>query len=113
MGLVFRQGQQEPRYFEVTQIKDLDGIVLLKVPKHKKQAILNTISMLKQQVVWKWDPNDLEDVPDNVYVSSWLPQQDILGHSNLKLFVNHGGQSSIQECWCYGKPMVSFKPVFI
>ena len=37
-------------------------------------------------------------------MSDWLPQQDILAHSNLKVFITHAGQSSFQELLCHQKP---------
>ena len=39
-------------------------------------------------------------------VSDWLPQQDILAHPNLKVFMTHAGQSSMQELLCHQKPAV-------
>ena len=50
----------------------------------------------------------MEDKPQNVMLSKWLPQQDILGHPNLRVFVSHGGQSSCQESLCHQKPMVRY-----
>ena len=40
-------------------------------------------------------------------VSKWVPQQDILAHPNLKLFITHGGLGSFQETLCYQKPVVT------
>jgi hypothetical protein len=42
-----------------------------------------------------------------VMLAKWLPQQDILAHPNLKVFISHGGQSSFQETLCHQKPVVS------
>ena len=54
----------------------------------------------------------MADKPANVMLSKWLPQQDILGHPKLRLFVSHGGQSSCQESLCHQKPMVSVFNLF-
>jgi glucuronosyltransferase len=39
-------------------------------------------------------------------VRSWLPQQDILAHKNVKVFVTHGGLFSLLEGLHYGTKMV-------
>ena len=77
----------------------------------KKQIFLNVFKQFSQyDFIWKWDEK-LPNLPKNVLVANWLPQQDILAHSNLKLFITHGGQSSFQESLCYQKAMVVI-PVF-
>ena len=77
----------------------------------KKQIFLNVFKKFSQyDFIWKWDEK-LPDLPKNVLVANWLPQQDILAHPNLKLFITHAGQSSFQESLCYQKPMVAI-PVF-
>jgi glucuronosyltransferase len=47
-------------------------------------------------IIWKWDA-EVPNLPKNVKISSWLPQQDLLGHPNLKVFVTHGGLGSLVE----------------
>ena len=63
-------------------------------------------------MIWKWDI-DIPNLPKNIKLSSWLPQQDLLGHNNLKVillasvplhkctgiqvFVTHGGLGSLVE----------------
>ena len=42
-------------------------------------------------ILWKWDEDNIADLPKNVMIKKWVPQQDILAHPNLKLFVTHGG----------------------
>ena len=68
---------------------------------------LNVFKGLKQKVLWKWETEEMADKPDNVMLSKWLPQQEILAHPNCKLFITHGGQSSFQETLCHKKPVVS------
>ena len=78
------------------------------MPESQRLLLLNVFSRLKQRVLWKWETEVMEDKPQNVMLSKWLPQQDILGHPNLRVFVSHGGQSSCQEALCHQKPMVRY-----
>ncbi|XP_022166883.1 UDP-glucuronosyltransferase 2C1-like [Myzus persicae] len=45
-------------------------------------------------------------LPQNVKVGSWLPQNDILAHPNVKLFITHGGLHSIEEAVYNAKPVI-------
>ena len=72
----------------------------------KRKTLLNVFGKLKQKVLWKWETEHMDDKPPNVMLHKWLPQQDVLGHPNVKLFVSHGGQSSFQETICHQKPAV-------
>ena len=57
-----------------------------------KKVIFNVqCRKLKLPILWKWDEDDIADLPKNVMIKKWVPQQDILAHPNLKLFVTHGG----------------------
>ena len=42
----------------------------------------------------------------NIRVQQWLPQQDLLGHPAVKLFLSHGGIHSMYEARWHSKPMV-------
>ncbi|XP_017040209.1 UDP-glycosyltransferase UGT5 [Drosophila ficusphila] len=98
-----------------------DGAILLSLGSNVKGTHLkpdtvvkmfNVLSKLKQRVIWKWE--DLEKTPgksDNILYSKWLPQDDILAHPKIKLFINHAGKGGITEAQYHGKPMLSL-PVF-
>lgn len=45
-------------------------------------------------------------VSDNVKLLSWLPQNDILGHSKTRLFIGHAGLNGILESTYHGVPMI-------
>jgi len=51
------------------------------------QKILRVFSKLKQRVVWKWDLEAMKDaeVPQNVLLRKWLPQQNLLGMRIIQL----------------------------
>ncbi|XP_017079451.2 UDP-glycosyltransferase UGT5 [Drosophila eugracilis] len=97
------------------------GAILLSLGSNLKKAHLqpetvqkmfNVISKLKQKVIWKWD--DLENTPgesENILYLKWLPQDDILAHQNITLFITHAGKGGVTEAQYHGKPMLAL-PVF-
>ena len=49
----------------------------------------------------------MPDAPDNILVAKWLPQQALLAHRNLTLFITHAGAGSFQETICHKTPIVA------
>lgn len=76
------------------------------LPPEKRQIFLQVFAGLKQRVLWKWDESDLPGRPTNVMISKWLPQEDILAHPNVILFISHAGLLSMTESIYHGVPMV-------
>ena len=72
----------------------------------RKQAFLDAFKKLKYQVIWKWNEDKVADLPSNVVLTKWTPQQDLLAHPNLKVFVTHGGLLSLQEAIFHQTPLV-------
>ena len=62
--------------------------------------------LINVPIIWKWDDDDLSEIPENVFVRKWLPQNDLLAHPNLKVFVTHGGLLSTQEALFHSVPLV-------
>ncbi|XP_023940212.2 UDP-glycosyltransferase UGT5 [Bicyclus anynana] len=81
------------------------------LPEHKKKAFLNVFKELKQTVLWKWEEDVLEGKPKNLFTGKWLPQQEIIAHPNIKLFITHGGLIGMQEAIYNGVPIVGV-PIF-
>ncbi|CAL8104505.1 unnamed protein product [Orchesella dallaii] len=81
------------------------------MPEESRKIFLNVFSRLKQRVIWKWETETMPDLPPNVKLSKWLPQQDVLGHPNIRLFMTHGGLLSTQESVYHGVPVLGI-PVF-
>ncbi|KAH8263755.1 hypothetical protein KR044_013415, partial [Drosophila immigrans] len=76
------------------------------------QAMFKVLSSLKQRVVWKWeDPNNTPGKSANILYKKWLPQDDILAHPKLRLFITHAGKGGITEAQYHGVPMVAL-PIF-
>lgn len=67
---------------------------------------LGTFRKLKQRVLWKYEDDSLTDIPSNVMIQKWMPQNDILGHPNVILFVSHGGMFGTTESLYNGVPLL-------
>jgi glucuronosyltransferase len=50
-------------------------------------------------------------IPSNVRVSNWLPQDELLAHPRVLLFITHAGYNGLMESINYAKPMIVF-PLF-
>ncbi|KAH8246346.1 hypothetical protein KR038_001224 [Drosophila bunnanda] len=87
----------------------------LKAEHFKSDVVTNIfkgLSGLKQKVIWKWD--DLDNIPgkaSNILYKKWLPQDDILAHPKIKLFITHAGKGGVAEAQYHGVPMLAL-PVF-
>lgn len=55
------------------------NLIPSQMPKEKKDIILKALGARKEQVLWKWDEETLENQPGNIKISKWFPQQGILG----------------------------------
>jgi glucuronosyltransferase len=86
----------------------LKGIMM---PENYRKMFLSTFSKLKQRVVWKWETEQMDDLPSNVKLSKWLPQQDVLGHKNIRVFITHGGLGGTTEAIYHGVPLIGI-PMF-
>ncbi|XP_054743786.1 UDP-glucosyltransferase 2-like [Anastrepha obliqua] len=76
------------------------------MPQEKIALILSAFSQLKQDVLWKFENSSIGHLPPNVKIQSWLPQNDILAHRNVKVFITHGGIFGTQEGIHWGVPML-------
>ncbi|XP_069686780.1 UDP-glycosyltransferase UGT5-like [Periplaneta americana] len=78
-----------------------------RLPKEKRQIFLDAFSELQQfKVLWKWEDDELPGQPSNVKVAKWLPQQHVLSHPNIKLFIYQGGLQSTEETLAASVPVV-------
>ncbi|KAL3289122.1 hypothetical protein HHI36_003561 [Cryptolaemus montrouzieri] len=49
---------------------------------------------------------EIPTAPQNVLVAKWFPQNDILAHPNIKLFISHGGLGGTTEAVFHGVPVL-------
>ncbi|XP_052741023.1 uncharacterized protein LOC112045603 [Bicyclus anynana] len=76
------------------------------IPTDKIQIIVEVLSELPYEVLWKWDKDDLPGKSSNIKLSKWYPQSDLLRHPNVKLFITQAGLQSTDEAITAGVPVV-------
>ncbi|KAG6465170.1 UDP-glycosyltransferase [Manduca sexta] len=69
-------------------------------------AFLDAFREIPYDILWKFDGDNLENVPKNVRIQKWFPQRDLLVHSKIKVFVTQGGLQSTDEAIDAGVPLV-------
>jgi len=79
-----------------------------------QQAFIGALQNLSHiNFLWKVENVSLvKEFPNNnVYISNWMPQQDILAHPKIRAFITHAGLIGIQEAIYNLVPLISF-PIF-
>jgi UDP:flavonoid glycosyltransferase YjiC (YdhE family) len=87
------------------------GSALTILPRGILATLFEVFAQLRQEVIMQQDDVQALDVPTNVHVFPWLPQNDLLGNPNTKLFITHGGNNGQLEAVYHGVPMVTL-PIF-
>ncbi|XP_051767820.1 UDP-glucuronosyltransferase 1-6-like isoform X1 [Ctenopharyngodon idella] len=87
------------------------GSLVSSMPKEKAAIFFKAFSMIPQRVLWRYTGEIPDNVPENVKLMKWLPQNDLLGHPKARAFITHGGTHGIYEGICHGVPMVMI-PLF-
>uniref|UniRef100_A0AAR2LKL4 UDP-glucuronosyltransferase n=1 Tax=Pygocentrus nattereri TaxID=42514 RepID=A0AAR2LKL4_PYGNA len=82
------------------------GSLVPSMPTEKASIFFQAFSRIPQRVLWRYTGDIPDQVPDNVKLMKWLPQNDLLGHPKTRAFITHGGTHGIYEGICHGVPMV-------
>ncbi|XP_025162999.1 UDP-glucuronosyltransferase 2B9-like [Harpegnathos saltator] len=81
------------------------NVIMTSFPTYVLRAFYEVFASLPYKIVWKFN-GQLPEKFDNIYTATWLPQQSILAHPNIKLFVYQGGFQSTQEAVHYAVPLL-------
>ncbi|XP_035266329.1 UDP-glucuronosyltransferase-like [Anguilla anguilla] len=87
------------------------GSMVSEMPKEMATQFSEAFRQIPQRVVWRHTGPLPDNLPDNVKILKWLPQNDLLGHPKAKAFITHGGTHGIYEAICNGIPLVML-PLF-
>eukprot|EP00884_Botryococcus_braunii_P021538 jgi/Botrbrau1/8068/Bobra.13_2s0034.1 len=86
------------------------GTVIQLSMEHVKE-IGNALVGLPVRVIWKLRPEEAAmaaslNLPSDVKVMTWMPQNDLLAHPHMRAFVTHCGMNSLYETIWHGVPLV-------
>lgn len=89
------------------------GSAMANIPDNIFHNFLTAFRQVKQHVLLSYKGNNLpmESLPAHIKVLPWLPQNDILGHPQTKLFITHCGNNGQYESLYHGVPMIGL-PAF-
>ena len=82
------------------------GSLIKRIPSEMMLKMIAAFGKLKQRIVMRFDGAVPDNIPDNVRLEKWLPQNDLLGHSKTLLFVTHGGNNGQLEALYHAVPML-------
>ncbi len=119
-GLTAKPAGPLNKEFEVLVSSAVHGIVVVSfgsgvrnLPQEVLQKMLDAFGQRKELFMWRIQINKELGfiVPTNVLVYKWLPQNDLLGHQKIRLFITHSGNNGRYEAIYHGVPMIAF-PIF-
>ncbi|XP_075209740.1 UDP-glucuronosyltransferase 2C1 [Chanos chanos] len=87
------------------------GTLVNSLPKDTTDEIAAVFAGLPQKVIWRHLGHKPSTLGNNTMIVNWMPQNDLLGHSKIKVFVAHGGTNGVQEAIYHGVPVLGI-PLF-
>ncbi|NWI48818.1 UD11 glucuronosyltransferase, partial [Calyptomena viridis] len=87
------------------------GSMVSEIPTKKAMQIAEALGTVPQTVLWRYTGPTPPNLPQNVKLVKWLPQNDLLAHPKTRAFITHGGSHGVYEGICNAVPMV-LMPLF-
>ncbi|EYB99333.1 hypothetical protein Y032_0123g1149 [Ancylostoma ceylanicum] len=79
------------------------------MPEGMKKTIIEVVKSYPNiTFIWKYEKPDDPYVSgvQNLVLSKWTPQNDLLADDRITAFVTHGGSGSMMESAVHGKPLI-------
>ncbi|XP_044074937.1 UDP-glucuronosyltransferase 1A1-like isoform X2 [Siniperca chuatsi] len=82
------------------------GTLVSDLPEETTSIFLEAFRRIPQKVIWRYTGQVPDNVPENVKMMQWVPQNDLLVHPGARAFITHAGSHGIFEGLCHAVPMV-------
>ena len=115
-SLMAREAKPLPTDLQSYMDESYNGVILVsfgtmvtELPTAVIRKLIKAFDTSDYNIIFKYtETGYVSNVPSNVRVMSWVPQNDILAHKNLKLFITHCGSSSVIQTFYHGVPVIAF-----
>ncbi|XP_062922136.1 UDP-glucuronosyltransferase 2C1-like [Mobula hypostoma] len=88
------------------------GTFIDSLPKQITMEIAEAFAQVPQKVIWRYDGEIPPNIGNNTLLTKWIPQNDLLGHPNTRVFICHGGINGIFEAIYHGVPVIGMPVIF-
>ncbi|KAM6948215.1 UDP-glucuronosyltransferase 1A1-like [Aplochiton taeniatus] len=82
------------------------GSLVSSMPEELTVIFLEAFRQIPQKVLWRHSGPYPDNIPENVKMMKWLPQNDLLAHHRVRAFITHGGTHGLYEGLCHAVPML-------
>lgn len=82
------------------------GSMVSDLPEEITAVFLEAFRQIPQKVVWRYTGKVPDNLPENVKLMKWVPQNDLLAHPGARAFITHAGSHGLFEGLCHGIPML-------
>ncbi|CAJ1063859.1 UDP glucuronosyltransferase 5 family%2C polypeptide D1 [Xyrichtys novacula] len=87
------------------------GTLVNALPEDLAEEFASVFAKMPQKVIWRHKGKRPSSLGNNTLIVDWMPQKDLLGHPQTKVFVAHGGTNGVQEAIYHGVPVLGI-PLF-
>ncbi|XP_029930512.1 UDP-glucuronosyltransferase 1-1-like isoform X1 [Myripristis murdjan] len=82
------------------------GSMLRSLPEERAAVFLEAFRQIPQTVIWRHTGPVPDNIPENVKMMQWVPQNELLAHHGVRAFITHAGSHGLYEGLCHAVPMV-------
>lgn len=76
------------------------------VDHYRLEKIIKALEKVGATIVWNWNQGQFVNTSARIYQSFNLPQEEILAHPKVKLFITGGGQRNIEDAIHHKVPVL-------
>ncbi|KAK2820103.1 hypothetical protein Q5P01_023062 [Channa striata] len=88
------------------------GTLVKGLPLGITSEIAAAFAQIPQKVIWRHVGEHPNNLGNNTMLVKWMPQNNLLGHPNIKAFVAHGGTNGVYESMYHGVPILGIPLLF-